>query len=499
MKFKISSALKDHIGRELITDDNVAILELVKNSYDAGAKKVKVIFRDMRSQHPKIYVIDNGSGMSKKDIESKWLFVGFSEKKNPDVKKTNLKRMLAGQKGIGRFSCDRLGKQLKILTKVPTDKEFNVLNLDWNSFEKDQNKEFQSISVSVNTQERLDENFDFINYSGTIIEISKLRSDWDREKMLKLKRYLQRLINPLEISLDDKFEISLEAKDFTIKDNQEKDDYNRVNGKIINKVYESLGLKTTTIDCNISENGEQVTTILNDKGIDIFKLVEKNKTRPLLKNLRIKVSYLNKSARQTFTRLMGAQATDYGNILVFKNGFRILPYGERLNDWLRLNDRKTQGFNRYLGTRELFGRVEINGNQEEFREVTSRSGGLVSNEFTDELSRFIIQFVLTRLEKYVVGAIDWDSERIGGSKKDFDLIKKDSLKIIEEIAGDLKNKKLEYNKDFLQIVEDKTIEKIPQTIKNIENIAKKEKDTEIKKLYKQQIQKHIITKRLVFK
>lgn len=82
MKFKVSSALKDHIGKELITNDNVAIFELVKNSYDAGAKNVKIVFKDMRSQDQKILIIDNGGGMSKEDLENKWLFLAYSDKKN---------------------------------------------------------------------------------------------------------------------------------------------------------------------------------------------------------------------------------------------------------------------------------------------------------------------------------------------------------------------------------------------------------------------------------
>src|SRR4030043_732057 len=125
MEFRINSALKNHIGKELITDDNVAVLELVKNSYDAGAKKVEIIFEDLLSDNPKIYIIDNGKGMSREDIEKKWLFVGYSEKR--DFKKIGRSRNkgdrpMAGEKGIGRFSCDRLGSKLKIVTKTKENK-----------------------------------------------------------------------------------------------------------------------------------------------------------------------------------------------------------------------------------------------------------------------------------------------------------------------------------------------------------------------------------------
>lgn len=75
LQFKISSALKDLVGKDLITSDNVAIFELVKNSYDAYASKVDITFAD-----DKIIIADNGKGMSFDEIKNKWLFLGFSEK-----------------------------------------------------------------------------------------------------------------------------------------------------------------------------------------------------------------------------------------------------------------------------------------------------------------------------------------------------------------------------------------------------------------------------------
>ena len=79
--FKISSNLKNIIGRELITNKIIAIFELVKNSYDAGATRVDITFENIYSDAPSIRIVDNGSGMSKDDLENKWLFVAYSEKK----------------------------------------------------------------------------------------------------------------------------------------------------------------------------------------------------------------------------------------------------------------------------------------------------------------------------------------------------------------------------------------------------------------------------------
>jgi HSP90 family molecular chaperone len=121
LKFRVSSALKNIIGKELITDDFIAIFELVKNAYDANSKKVEIVFRkvndERNKQNARILIRDEGDGMSLDDLKNKWLLVGFSEKKKIEEllkekdyrEKLGEKRIFAGAKGIGRFSSDRLG------------------------------------------------------------------------------------------------------------------------------------------------------------------------------------------------------------------------------------------------------------------------------------------------------------------------------------------------------------------------------------------------------
>lgn len=80
--FKISSALKDIVGKDLITDDYVAIFELVKNAFDAHATKVTITFENINSETEKIIISDNGKGMNLTDLTSKWLFLAYSAKKD---------------------------------------------------------------------------------------------------------------------------------------------------------------------------------------------------------------------------------------------------------------------------------------------------------------------------------------------------------------------------------------------------------------------------------
>ena len=171
LQFKISSALKNIIGSDLISDDFIAVFELVKNAYDAHASKVEIIFDHIYSDNAKIIIKDNGKGMNYDDLINKWLFVAYSAKKEGTEEesydyrdKIKVKRAYAGAKGIGRFSCDRLGGELYLETiKDETDSKVETLLTQWDRFEGDIKEEFVNISVlhetipkSVNRQQKVD-------------------------------------------------------------------------------------------------------------------------------------------------------------------------------------------------------------------------------------------------------------------------------------------------------------------------------------------------------
>lgn len=501
LEFRISSGLKDIIGKELITDDQIAIFELVKNSYDANAKKVKIVFQNIKDENKekgsKILVIDDGDGMSYDDLVNKWLFVGYSDKKefekqleNPDFrdKVGKSKRLFAGAKGIGRFSCDRLGGKLDLYTKKISEDITHHLHMDWNKFEDDPKKEFQTVKVAYDSNG----NYDLTNLGikdsnqGTILEITSLRDRWDREKLLKLKRYLQRLINPIQVGEAHDFEICLDAEEFLEEDKNIKDNYDKVNGIVENIFFEKLGIKTTEINCKINEKGDRICTKLIDKGEFIFSLEEKNEHFSLLKNINITLFYLNRSAKYTFTKIMGLEPVNFGSVFLYKNGFRVHPYGDIGDDSFGLDRRKTQGMMRFLGNRDLMGRIEINGYQPEFREVSSRDRGVIKTPAYEQLIGFFIKKCLRVLEKYVVEGLEWDPEIRTKTAED---IRADSLKIINQIAGQVKDpeKNVKFNQNLLEIIKEKQVEKLPEITKNIESLNKSVKDPEEKEYIEKQL------------
>lgn len=413
MKFKTSSGIKSIIGRDLITDPYIAIFELVKNSYDARATEVIVSFNtnafadnkqnvDTVGRNGKIFIVDNGRGMSKDDLENKWLFLAYSDKKegyteldddlpdNSTYRKLK-NRVYVGSKGIGRFSSDRLGSKIKIRTKVAKENIEHELVVNWDDFDNSLSKKFEDINVSYKSNKEL--TFDELE-SYTIIEISQLREVWTYEMLDVVMERLRRLKDPFS-KHDDLF-IYCGINIFSLIKGFKGDRNDLVN----NNVNEFLKEKGINISAKISHKGTSISLI--DRGNLIYELDRKGSESILNKvdGIEISVTYLTSSAKRYFTENMGIRPVEYGNIFIYRNGFRVFPYGEVTYDTFGLNIRKTQGYNRYLGTRELIGFISINDSQNYFKEASSRDNGFIENGYFKALENFYMGYLQRPLEKY---------------------------------------------------------------------------------------------------
>lgn len=472
LHFKVSSGLKNIIGRELINDKNIAIFELVKNSYDAGAHSVTIKFDKLGTPDASITILDNGSGMSKADIIDKWLFVAYSEKRNPSYR-DNIKRAVAGAKGVGRFSCDRLGEKVVLKSKILSEKIGHQISIKWSDFEKNSLDNFSDINVKYEI-----DNSSF-QTKGTSITISNLREEWTRTDLLALKKALTQLVNPFATNDYDPFEILLQIPSEEKRDAEEKEDRDKVNGKINNDVFNIINKKTTEIVVNISEDGKTISTDLNDRGTYLFKTIEKSEFS--LHNISCRLFFLNRSAKNSFTRTMGVEAINYGSIFVYKNGFRVYPFGEPGQDFFDIDQRKQQGYKRYLGTRELIGQIEINGELNDLVETSSRNNGFISSPHLTELKTFFLEYVLKPLEKYVVNIIQWgDSDSFYESVKNIDTFN-DISSIIKKVKTRSKEESyisIEYNQDLPQIISNYKSD-ISSTAKSLRELAIASKNDDI--------------------
>lgn len=502
LTFKVSSALKNIIGQDLITDDYVAVFELVKNSIDAYATKII-----LRFEKDKIIVADNGKGMSSEDITNKWLVLAFSAKNEGEEENEYSKNFrdrikvrrdsFAGNKGVGRFSCDRLGAYLNLQCKI--DKPLSMVSgirVDWEKFEEDAHQEFVSIPV----EDFILPNFEFENFKiqphGTVLTISKLRASWDREKLLKLKEYLAKLIDPFGVdkSVAIIFDAPDELKDDVKIEQGKKEDFladllppshfrKIVNGPVENFIFETLENKTTLINVTFSEDGQEINTTLMDRGELVYEITEPN-LYPALKALKgsakvsCKLFYLNTAAKRAFHLAMKVHATQYGNVFLFHNDFRVYPIGEPGNDAFRLDQRKAQGYARFLGTREILGRLDVHGSQQYFRESSSRDKGLLDTKEYLEVEKFFLEHCIKRLEAYVVGVTWQDKDDAETETTERVKSNEGRGRVIEVVSKLVKGKDvklLRYGSELIGVVAERS-ESFTQAINGLRFIAEKSKD-----------------------
>lgn len=496
LNFKISSYLKSIIGKDLITSDQVAIFELVKNSFDARATRVDIIFSENE-----IVICDNGKGMTYDDIQKKWLFVAYSAKRDGsednDYRDDLVHHGYAGSKGVGRFSCDRLGSTL--ILETHSKAEVNIahsLHVEWESFEENPIDEFTNIPVRYNQLNKISFPYN-INYPyGTVLRIMGLRSIWSRAKLLKLKSSLSKLINPFgkitssfsifmhvpnELNEDETTKIKILEKD---PDNYIKVEQSIVNGEIKNFIFSDLEEKTTWLNVYVDNEKKTIISELIDRGTLIYRISEPCYYPSLLDtNFSCNLFYLNRAAKTSFTRKMGVQPVKFGSVFLFKNGFRVYPIGDEGNDEFQIDRRKQQGYARYLGTRDLLGRIDVYGNEEKFREASSRDRGLISTPAYQELQDLFNKKCLQQLESYVVGVswkLKFDIDMSDSSFLDGDEARAKVIDVLSKLTNNPEIVIEEYSPDLLSIINNK-VSGFESTISNLSKIAHKIGDLELVK------------------
>ena len=411
LHFKTNTLLKDLVGKDLINDDNIAVIELVKNAYDSGSPGVRIRFENLSKQGvthstSRLIISDSGRGMNEADIGDKWLNIAYSEKKDAHREHGTF---YAGNKGVGRFSCDRLGETLDLLTQR-RGSELLHLRIDWPDFEIKGKKDLtiQQIDMQLDELAKRD-GARLVGRplppTGTTLLISGLRSVWNRDRIVELKRRLERFMNPNQMFAAPSFEIVLEVPDLEDED-VDLPATEQVNGQIQNQIFSKLEFQATYIEVAIDSKGEEMSTHLFHEGEEVFRLVEKNPFA--LRDIKSVLYYLNPYKKAYFKRQTGLRSVEFGSVFLFLNGFRIAPYGDRGDDWLGIDNRQNQGRARFLGSRDLIGRIEITDTKDAFMPVSSREGLKNTPPLLELREKFALS-VVRRLERFVVDGLSWDS------------------------------------------------------------------------------------------
>lgn len=202
--FRIHPRVFAALGADLVTNDVVAVIELVKNSYDALATRVDVRFGGDKG-HPYLDILDDGVGMDRQTIEQSWCVVATPyRQRNPVTIKGDRVRRVAGEKGLGRLSAARLGKRIDMLTRAANEPCWQV-TVDWSSLSSE-----DDLDTCFAACQRFTGRFPFAD-TGTRVRILDLNSDWDEERVADLQDNLARLVSPF--SKVDDFSIHLTPPD----------------------------------------------------------------------------------------------------------------------------------------------------------------------------------------------------------------------------------------------------------------------------------------------
>lgn len=351
--FTIDARTIIHLGRESIKDHTTALLELVKNSYDADANVVEVEIYQ-KETYDRIRISDDGSGMTESVIDNNWLRIGFSEKRQ--VKLTPKSRRKTGEKGIGRLSTDRLGEVLEIksisFNEETKQIESTGIIVNWELFNQDK----QDLSkIPIDTIDEPVITLPALRKAdtGTELIISKLRYNWTKENIESLYNELSFFLPPLS-----------EIKDFEIY--LKNDISPNFNGKItppdfvkpeVELCLEYSGdsnlLKYTLndkINIETPKEGKISWAELSQKVIDPLDIAfDKNELScgPAIIKLLL---YPRKKALAEGTNFSLAELREYVDknlgVKIYRDNISVKPYGYSGsligNDWLGLADRHSR-------------------------------------------------------------------------------------------------------------------------------------------------------------
>ena len=386
------------IGRDLIQDNYAAVVELVKNAYDADSCDVHIQFTASpdRSGYS-IVISDNGHGMSREDVINKWMVPSTEDKLDREESPSG--RTLQGSKGVGRYAASILGTDLLLETVTPEGKKTTV-RLEWKAFEGA--KYLDDVEILIETTE-------VAKLSGTQLTINgdnKLLAEWDQERFNKLRFELKKLTSPMSSTLsDDKFRVTLSINGFpdveTVEETIEPYPLLKLFDYKISGIISAEGKGTLTYSSQKARNiaEEQIAfdlgghTSCGELDIDI-RVYDREKEA--IESL-IKRGFKDESGNYV-QQLQARQILNANNgIGVYRNGFRIRPLGDAEFDWLRLNARRIQNPTRCIGNNQAIGYVQIEPYERSGLIEKSARDGLRENEAFDRLKEITTK-VITELE-----------------------------------------------------------------------------------------------------
>lgn len=405
--FRIHPRVFAALGANLVTDDVVAVIELIKNSYDAFARNVWLKFTSDPTEGRILEITDDGSGMTRQTIEEVWCLVATPYKdSNRTIARGGKVRRVVGEKGLGRLSAARLGSRLRMLTQAALSPCLE-LTVDWSAISQG-----EDLSESFVRLRGFSGDSPFAE-SGTRLIISGLSEQWDAGRMEDLRENLARLISPFselgdfniyvrEFTESDVDEIQIAAPEFLSHPKYS------IRGKAddqgnVTAVYHFAPLAREGIP-RTREVSKSWESILEDLGSGMrfqhspegahcgpfsFEMRAWDIAAADTREISETFGYQRSSIRQAIRAHKG--------ISVYRDGVLVLPKSENTRDWLGLDLRRVSKTGVRLSTSQLVGYVSISADDNPMIDDTSDRERLAA---CVEVSEFeaIIRAVVELLE-----------------------------------------------------------------------------------------------------
>ena len=419
--FGIHPRVFESLGNDLVTDDVVAVIELVKNSYDALAHNVYIKFFEDKSGDQCLEIEDDGCGMTREILQESWCVVATPFKaQNPVVKRGKKKRRVVGDKGLGRLSALRLGERLHMLTRAE-DSPCWEIEVDWAKL-----LEANSLSESFVSCRRYTKKALFLKAGvGTRLTIRGLRNHWNENRISDLRNALARLVSPFaqvgefNIFLSDSLEsvtekVRIEVPEFlskpkyvikgSIEDGNVKAEYEFTpiwsagvtRKKLITEEWKNIR-KQRNLEESIFSSPEEASCGPFDFEIRAWDIAPDD-TEEIAERFSLQKNQIRKAIAA------------HKGISIYRDGVLVLPKSDKTRDWMGLDLRRVSRLAR-LSTNQIVGYVSISAEHNPGIQDTSDRERLVS---CIEVAEFeaIISTVVGKLEN------ERDIDRRDGDKEE---------------------------------------------------------------------------------
>lgn len=388
------------IGEDLIQDQCAAIIELVKNSYDADSPCVEITLSKDDKERVKIVVRDYGHGMTLDDMVDKWLVP--STKNKLDNRKSPSGRIMQGRKGIGRYAASILG-DFFTLKSVTRDGRFSVIELDWNQFKE---KEYlDQIGVVVDSGITDEKHGTCI----TMIANEEQSKFWNEKNIDNIKLELKRLVSPKDMQEEIDFNIFLNFDGFYHDTNLDvREEINpfpildlfdyRIYGSVATNGEGIMTYECQKVSPEVKENipfSYDGDTHCGELKFDIRVYDRDGSSIETLIKRGLKDENSGKYVSKNYARKIIDGISGIG---VYRNGFRIRPLGDPDYDWLTLNKERVMNPSKKIGSDQVSGVVHIQSEEVSNLEEKSARDGLKDNYAYEELKK-ITKLVIERLEE----------------------------------------------------------------------------------------------------